>query len=178
MTVHLSLRVSRPPRSRGGLSSGVRERVQTTGITPPGFGRSEGARIERTAGIRSHQPLPVVMSPNKKLIETYVATKNHAELAPLLADEVEWVEWADGVPASGVRHQGRTAFIQNFGEEDLRSDVTRMTEENNVVVVESTVHVTKKDGGHLTVQSCNIFELEDGKIKRLSSYGALVKDSD
>lgn len=52
-----------------------------------------------------------------------------------------------------------------------------MTEENNVVVAEGTVRVHKKEDKILTVQFCDIFELENGKIKRLSSYGAMVKDS-
>jgi hypothetical protein len=53
------------------------------------------------------------MSPNKKIIETYFATADRSRLAPLLSDDVEWIEWADGVPASGVLTKGRTAYIQN-----------------------------------------------------------------
>ncbi len=118
------------------------------------------------------------MTPNKKLIETYMARTKHAELAPLLADDVEWVEWGDGVPPSGVRTQGKAAFIQNFGDDELRAQITRMTEENNVVVAEGTTRVRRKDGRLLTVRFCDIFELEKGKVKRLSSFGALVKDTE
>jgi uncharacterized protein len=52
-----------------------------------------------------------------------------------------------------------------------------MTEENNVVVAEGTVHVHKKDGNILKVEFCDIFEIENGKIRRLNSFGALLKDS-
>ena len=52
-----------------------------------------------------------------------------------------------------------------------------MTEEGNVVVVEGTAHVHKKDGTHLSVRFCDIFEFENGKVKRLNSFGALIKDS-
>lgn len=117
------------------------------------------------------------MSPNKHLIETYLACTDRSTAAPLLADDVEWTEWADGVPATGVRTRGKTAFLQNFGTDGLRSEVTRMTEEGNVVVAEGIVHVVKPDGGNLRVRFVDIFELEAGKIRRLSSFGALIKDA-
>ena len=117
------------------------------------------------------------MSANKKIIETYLATTDKSKLGPLLADDVEWVEWGDGVPSSGVITRGRDAFIQNYGDNELRGEVHRLTEENNVVVAEGTAHVTKKDGSSLSVRYVNIFELENGRIKRKSSFGALLKDS-
>jgi ketosteroid isomerase-like protein len=117
------------------------------------------------------------MSPNKKVIEAHMTSKDRAKAAEFLADDVEWIEWADGVPAAGARTQGKAAFVQNYGDDELRTEIVRMTEENNVVVVEGTAHVHKKDGQKFRVQFCNIFELVGGKIKRKSSFGALVKDS-
>lgn len=116
------------------------------------------------------------MSPNKRVVEAYLATTDKSKLGPLLADDVEWVEWGDGVPASGVITRGKDAFIQNYGDDELRGEVTRLTGENNVVVAEGTTHVTKKDGRTFHVQYVDIFEIEDGKIKRKSSFGALLKD--
>jgi len=130
-----------------------------------------------TRGYLTNEAIPTSMSPNKKLIETYMTTVDRSKAAESLADDVEWIEWGDGVPATGVRTQGKAAFIQNFGDDELRTQITRMTEENNVVVVEGTVHVHKKEGRDLTLQYCNIFELENGKVKRLNSFGALIKDS-
>jgi hypothetical protein len=43
-----------------------------------------------------------------------------------------------------------------------------MTEENNVVVAEDTVRLRKKEGKTLMVQSCDIFELENGNDCRHS----------
>jgi len=117
------------------------------------------------------------MSPNKKVIEAYMATKDRSKIGPLLSDDVEWIEWGDGVPATGVRTHGKAAYIQNFGTDELRSEILRMTEEGNVVVVEGIAHVHKKEGSDLHVRFVNIFELENGKVKRLSSFGALLKDS-
>ena len=117
------------------------------------------------------------MSANKKLIETYLSTTDRSNLAPILADDVEWIEWVDAVPASGSRVVGKAAFIQNSGTDELRSQILRLTEEGSVVVAEGTVHVHKKDGKPLAVRFCNVFEVEGGKIKRLSSFGAQLKDS-
>ena len=117
------------------------------------------------------------MSPNKKLIETYLATTDKSKLRSLLTDDVEWVEWADGVPASGAITRGKEAHIENYGDDKLRGEVHRLTEEDNVVVAEGTAHVLKKDGSSLSVRFVNIFEVENGKIRRKSSFGALIKDA-
>jgi uncharacterized protein len=117
------------------------------------------------------------MSPNKKVVEAYLAATDKSKLDPLLADDVEWVEWVDGVPPSGAVTRGKEAHIKNYGDDVLRGEVHRLTEENNVVVAEGTAHVTKKDGSSLSVRFVDIFELERGKIKRKSSFGALIKGS-
>ena len=117
------------------------------------------------------------MSSNKKLIETYLTGTDKAKLDGLLADDVEWVEWGDGVPPSGVITRGKEAYIKNYGDDELRDEVHRLTEEGNVVVAEGTAHVTKKNGDALSVRFVDIFELENGKIKRKSSFGALIKNS-
>lgn len=115
------------------------------------------------------------LSPNKELIETYLAATDKSKLGSLLADDVEWVEWGDGVPASGASTRGKEAHIKNYGDDELRNELHRLTEENNVVVAEGTAHVTKKDGSSLSVRYVNVFEVEQGKIKRKQSFGALIK---
>jgi uncharacterized protein len=114
-------------------------------------------------------------SPNKKLIESYLAATDKSKLGSLLADDVEWVEWVDGVPASGSITRGKEAHMKNYGDDKLRGELHRLTEENNVVVAEGTAHVTKKDGSSLSVRYVDIFEVEHGKIKRKQSFGALIK---
>ncbi len=121
-------------------------------------------------------PIRALVSPNKKLVESYFATLDKSKLGPLLADDVEWVEWVDGVPASGAITRGQAAVIGNYGDDELRVDLARLTEEGNVVVAEGTAHVTKKDGRAFHVRFCDIFEMEHGKIQRKSSFGALIKD--
>jgi uncharacterized protein len=125
----------------------------------------------------AREAISPAMSANRKVVESYLATRDRSKIGPLLADDVEWIEWGDGVPSTGARTKGRTAFIQNFGTDELTSEIHRVTEENNVVVVEGTAHVHKKDGKELSVRFVDIFEVEDGKVKRLNSFGALVKDA-
>jgi uncharacterized protein len=118
----------------------------------------------------------VRMSPNKKIVEKYYASTGTG-YAPLLADDVELVDWDIGVPASGAITRGKAAYIQNRGHREFRSRLTRLTEEGNVVVAEGDAHGTKKDGGPWTVHFCDTYEIENGKVKRVSSFGVDVKGS-
>ena len=117
-----------------------------------------------------------LLSPNKELIKAYLNTEG-PKSASLMTDDVEWVEWVDGVSPMGSVNKGKAAVIGNPGDDRLRNEIIRMTEEGNVVVVEGICHVTKKDGQSLKVRFCNIFELKNGKVKRQDSFGALLKDS-
>jgi hypothetical protein len=128
---------------------------------------------------RTTEPLhdPVVrrtMSPNKKLVESYFASKG-TDYARVLSDEVELIEWGEGVPASGVRTRGRSAFVENRGSREYETQISRMTEEDNVVVVEGTARGNKDDGKPWVVQFLDIFELENDKVKRLIAFGVSVQ---
>ena len=116
------------------------------------------------------------MSANKQIVESYFASTGTG-YAQWLADDVELVEWADGVPPTGVRTRGKDAFVQNRGSRENRTHITRLVEEDQVVVAEGTVTGMRKDGGSWAVQFCDIFELEAGKIRRMTSFGATLKDS-
>jgi hypothetical protein len=48
--------------------------------------------------------------------------------------------------------------------------VTRVTEENDVVFAEEWVRAQRKDGGVLHAVFCDAFEMENGKIRKLTSY--------
>jgi uncharacterized protein len=117
------------------------------------------------------------MSSNKQVIESYL-TSTGTDYARLLADDVELIEWGEGGPATGIRTQGKAAYVENRGGGNYETRITRLTEENNVVVAEGVSWGTKPQGGSWRVQFCDIFELENGKVKRLSAFGASVRDSD
>jgi hypothetical protein len=50
-----------------------------------------------------------------------------------------------------------------------------MTEENDVVVAEGTVLAGRDDGTTLPLAFCDVFEMRNGKIRRLTSYLAEIK---
>ena len=111
------------------------------------------------------------MTENKRIIERYMAgfrATDHALILSCLTDDVEWE-----IP--GMLHsQGKAAFdkeIENdafVGHPDIV--VTRMIEEENVVMAEGSVRTQKRDGGELRVRFCDVFVMESGKIKHLTSY--------
>ncbi len=108
---------------------------------------------------------------NKRMIERYMAgfrATDHALILSCLTDDVEWE-----IP--GMLHsRGKAAFdkeIENeafVGHPDIV--VTRMIEEENVVVAEGAVRTQKRDGGELRLRFCDVFVMEAGKIKCLTSY--------
>jgi len=54
-------------------------------------------------------------------------------------------------------------------------DVTRLTEENDVVVAEGSVRAGRTDGSILNVVFCDVFEMQNRKIRRLISYLMVMK---
>src|SRR5580658_8038270 len=116
------------------------------------------------------------MSPNKKVVETYQESLGNLDWAVVgscLTDDVERVEWADGFPSSGVPVRGKAAVVKDMETpRKFQIQATRLTEENNVVVAECVVRVPLEQGGVFVGQSRVLDELENGKIKRMSSFVA------
>ncbi len=120
------------------------------------------------------------MTPNKKVVETWldaIGRMDRAALLSCLAEDVERVEWAEGFSGSGVPVRGSAAVVQNMERpEDVafQAEITRMTEEDDVVVAEGTIRVTPKGSAPVTLRFLNVFEFEGGKVKRLDSFTATV----
>ncbi len=120
--------------------------------------------------------MSTVMGANKTVVQAYQASLGSldwAGVASYLTDDVERVEWADGFPQSGVPVRGKAAGVKDMEtttEFQIRS--TRLTEENNVVVAECVVRVPMKEGGTFVGQCCAVYEFENGKIRRMSSFVA------
>jgi uncharacterized protein len=116
------------------------------------------------------------MSSNKQTVETYqmaLGNLDWATVASCLTDEVERVEWADGFATSGVPVRGKSAVLKDMETPNkFEIHARRMTEEDNIVVAECVVRVPLKDGGFFTGECLSLYELEDGKIKRMSSFVA------
>jgi ketosteroid isomerase-like protein len=108
---------------------------------------------------------------NKTTVERYMQgfrVGDHREILSCLTDDVEWL-----IP--GAFHvRGQQAFdkeIENDAFTGLPEiSVARLTEENGVVIAEGTVRAQRRDGTVLLLAMCDVFEMESGKIKRLTSY--------
>jgi ketosteroid isomerase-like protein len=111
------------------------------------------------------------MTQNKKTVESYMQgfrNTDHARILSCLTDDVEW-EIPGFFQIRGIeafdRHIEDDAFT---GKPEIT--VSRMTEENDVVVAEGAVRTQKRDGTIVHLVFCDVFEMQDGKIRRLISY--------
>ena len=116
------------------------------------------------------------MSENKKIVERYMDGFNksdHKQILSCLTDDVEWV-------LPGVFHLiGKKEFDKEIENEAFVGkpiiSVTRLIEENDVVIAEGTVRAEKKTGGFVNLEFCDVFEMKNGLINKLTSYLMEVK---
>ena len=111
------------------------------------------------------------MTPNKRTIETYMdgfRKTDRQQILSCLTEDVEWV-----IP--GAFHvRGKDDFAKHIVDQGFAGrpsiTVSRMTEEENVVVAEGSVRAPKQDGTSLDLIFCDVFDMRNGKIRRLVSY--------
>ena len=116
------------------------------------------------------------MTENKRTVDRYMdgfRRGDHALILSCLTDDIEWE-----IP--GTFHlAGKNAFDKEIENEAFVGrpsiTVTRMTEENDVVVAEGSVRTQRKEGDVLSLRFCDVFVMHVGKIKRLTSYLSEVK---
>ena len=112
-----------------------------------------------------------MVSPNKLTVEEYLEgfrRSDHARVLSCLTDDVEWE-----IP--GMFHvRGREAFDREIENEAFEGSpgitVTRLIEENDIVVAEGTVEARKRGGEPLNLRFCDVFTMQAGKIRHLVSY--------
>ena len=111
------------------------------------------------------------MSENKRTVETYIEgfrRSDHALILSCLTDDVEWA-----MPGAFQR-AGKEAFDREIENDAFVGrpviTLTRLTEENDVVVAEGTVEAQRRDGGTLSAVFCDVFSMQASKIKRLVTY--------
>jgi ketosteroid isomerase-like protein len=111
------------------------------------------------------------LSANKRTVETYTnafRTGDRQTILDCLTDDVVW-------RMPGVyRRVGKGAFESEIENEGFvgRPDisVSRLIEENNVVVAEGTVTHERVEGAALEGSFCDVFDMHDAKIRQLTSY--------
>lgn len=111
------------------------------------------------------------MSPNKTTVHNYMeAFKaiDHEAILACLTDDVTW-----HIPGT-FTISGKAAFDKEIENDNFIGKpnivVTRMLEENDTVVAEGTVDCQMKSGEMLHLVFCDVFHLQNGKIKHLTSY--------
>lgn len=116
------------------------------------------------------------MTENKRTVEKYVAGFNksdHKQILSCLTEDVEWI--LPGI----FHHIGKNAFDKEIENTAFEGKpvivVTRTIEENNIVITEGTVHAKKKDAEYINLVFCDVFEMRDGLINKLTSYLMEIK---
>ncbi|HEX6790892.1 MAG TPA: nuclear transport factor 2 family protein [Candidatus Krumholzibacteria bacterium] len=116
------------------------------------------------------------MTPNKKTVQRYMdgfRATDAQEILSCLTDDVEWV-----IP--GWFHaRGKDEFAKHIVDEGFTGKpditVTRLTEEDDVVVAEGSVLARRTDGTVMNLVFCDVFEMRDALIRRLVSYLMEIK---
>ena len=116
------------------------------------------------------------MTPNKRTIETYMDGFRRTDRAQILSCLSEDVEWE--IP--GVfRVRGKDEFSQHIVDEGFVGSpdivVTRMLEADEIVLAEGSVRTQRSDGARANLVFCDVFEMQDTKIRRLTSYLMEIK---
>lgn len=111
------------------------------------------------------------MTQNKLTVQKYMDGFNagdHAMILSCLTNDVVWY-----MPQF-INIQGKEAFdneIENDAFVGLPIiTIKSMTEENNIVVAEGAVQANFKNGDLLDAVFCDVFEMENGLIKKLTTY--------
>ncbi|HEX9252248.1 MAG TPA: nuclear transport factor 2 family protein [Ignavibacteriaceae bacterium] len=111
------------------------------------------------------------MSKNKNTVAAYMSAFEKGDRSKILSrltDDVVWI-------LPGVFHlKGKKEFEGEIRNDAFQGDpeikVIRMTEEDNIVVAEGFVRTQKKDGDFINLSFCDVFEMENEKIKKIISY--------
>ncbi|MGZ8541421.1 MAG: nuclear transport factor 2 family protein [Chitinophagaceae bacterium] len=111
------------------------------------------------------------MSVNKKVVEPYMEgfrRSDHAGILSCLTDDVVW-----NIPGY-VYLTGKEQFDKEIENEAFEGSptitITRLVEENDIVVAEGAVQNKMKNGGLLDALFCDVFHFRNGNIMQLTSY--------
>ena len=104
------------------------------------------------------------MTENKRTVEKYIEgfrKSDHEMILACLTDDIEWE-----MPGT-FRLIGKEAFDKEIENDEFVGSptmtITRMTEENDVVVAEGSVRTERKAGGFLNAVFCDVFVMQRGK---------------
>jgi ketosteroid isomerase-like protein len=121
--------------------------------------------------MRKAEEASEITTENRKTVEMYMdgfRKSDHQQILSCLTEDVEWE-----MPGA-FRLTGKAAFDKEIENDAFvgRPTITliRVTEENDVVVAEGAVQCQCRDGGMLDAVFCDVFIMQNARIKRLVSY--------
>lgn len=111
------------------------------------------------------------MTLNKETVTEYMAAfrvSDHERILACLTEDVIW-------EMPGIyQHIGKKAFDKEIENDNFVGSpsiqIIKLIEENNIVIAEGAVQGNMKNGNILDAVFCDVFEMEKGKIKKLTSY--------
>jgi ketosteroid isomerase-like protein len=112
------------------------------------------------------------------MIEAYMdgfRKTDRPQILSCLTDDVEWI-------LPGVFHvHGKHAFEGHIVDRGFTGHpvitLNRFVEEGDVVVAEGSVRAPKEDGSVLNLVFCDVFDMQDAKIRRLVSYLSILNST-
>src|SRR5262245_56243522 len=116
------------------------------------------------------------MTDNSATVQAYMEgfrNSDRLKILSCLTDDVEWV-----IPGVFQVH-GKEEFGKHIVDERFvrrpAIEVTRMTEQHDVVVAEGAVRTQRTDGSIVRLAFCDVFEMQGHRIRRLTSYLMEIK---
>ena len=111
------------------------------------------------------------MSENKRVVEKYMdgfRKSDHAQILSCLTDDIEWE-----MPGA-FHHVGKEAFDREIENPAFTGrpiiTISRVVEENDVVVAEGEVRAERKDGVIFEAVFCDVFVMSRSRIRKLITY--------
>lgn len=116
------------------------------------------------------------MTPNQRTVESYMdgfRKTDRPRILSCLTDDVEWE-----IP--GLFHvRGKDGFAKHIVDEGFEGHpeitIVRMVESGDIVVAEGRVRAPRADGTVMNLVFCDLFEMQNTRIRRLVSYLMEVK---
>lgn len=111
------------------------------------------------------------MTLNKQTVNEYMDAfriSDHQRILDCLTDDIIW-------EMPGIyQHVGKEAFDKEIENDNFIGSpsiqIVKLIEENDIVIAEGAVQGNMKNGNILDAVFCDVFEMEKGKIKKLTSY--------
>ncbi|MGS2645028.1 nuclear transport factor 2 family protein [Streptosporangium sp. LJ11] len=122
----------------------------------------------------------VSQSTNKQTVERYIDGFNksdHEQILSCLTDDIEWTVFGH------YRITGKEAYDANVEGPDPvgvppKVTITRMVEENDVVMAEMALEALQKDGTVMRAAMGEVFVMRDGLIRERRAYVVPLTEND